>query len=33
MESLGFGLCPSSGILNTRENNVSGEGKTEIQLD
>jgi hypothetical protein len=27
------GLWASSGILNTRKINVSGEGKTEIQLD
>jgi hypothetical protein len=27
------GLRASSGIMNTRKRNVSGEGKTEIQLD
>jgi hypothetical protein len=27
------GLWASSGILNTRKHNVSGEGKKEIQLD
>jgi hypothetical protein len=27
------GLYPSSGILNTREYNVSGKAKTQIQVD
>jgi hypothetical protein len=33
LESLGFGLWASSGTLNTRKHNVSGEGETETQLD
>jgi hypothetical protein len=31
-ELLGFGLCPSSGILKTREHNVSETGSVSEQM-